>query len=136
MRRQNITSTGTLDSLALAEYDDPDAYIQTMPQREPLLVTVPPLPPSNGTKEVYETVQQQDDGSLVVVNPRANTSGYEVVVRQEDPVRGVVLTADGPSALYDTITDGGQPLQIIYESIETQYHYVPNEVNVAMHTHL
>ena len=132
-RKPNVTSTATVNSLALAEYDDPDAYVQTMPQREPLLVTLPPLPPNNDTKEVYETVQQQDDGSLVVVNPRANTSGYEVVVRQEDPVSGVVLTADGRSALYDTITDGGQPLQVIYESIETQYHYVPNEVNANIH---
>ena len=143
-RRPKITSTGTVNSGLLAEYDDPDAYIQTLPHGEPLLVTAPPLPPSNDTKEVYETVQQQDDGSLVVVNPGANTSGYEVVVQQEDPVSGVVLTADGPSTLYDTITDGGQPLQVIYESIETQYHYVPNEVNanthkcmhIHMHTHI
>ena len=110
-------------------YDDPDAYIQPMPYEEPVHVTLPPLPPSNDTKEVYETVQQQDDGSLKLVNPLGNTSGYEVVVRQEDPVSGVVLTAGGRSAFYDTITDGGKPLQPVYNYVGVEYNYVQNKVS-------
>ena len=122
-------SITTSNAAQLTMYDDPDAYIQAMPYEKPLLVTAPPLPPSNDTKDVYETVQQQDDGSLRLVNPGANSSGYEVVVRQEDPVSGVVLTADGPSTSYDTITDGGQPLQPVYNYVGIQYHYVQNKVS-------
>ena len=120
----------TLNSVQLAEYDDPEAYVAGLPYEQPLLTTAPPLPPSNDKKvDVYEPMTMQTGDNLIVTNPHAISGGYETVVRQEDPVSGVVLTSNGQTALYDTMTDGGQPMQVVYETIESQYDYVPDEVS-------
>jgi tRNA A-37 threonylcarbamoyl transferase component Bud32 len=129
-RRRDVTSMITLNSVQLAEYDDPEAYVAGLPYEQPLLTTAPPLPPSNDKKvDVYEPMTMQTGDNLIVTNPHAISGGYETVVRQEDPVSGVVLTSNGQTALYDTMTDGGQPMQVVYETIESQYDYVPDEVS-------
>ena len=77
----------------------------------------------------YSQISQTEMHSVLNKKPNTGAKGYEKVVRQEDPVSGIVLIANQQPVLYDTIADGGIPIRPIYETIDNQYGYVPNEVS-------
>jgi tRNA A-37 threonylcarbamoyl transferase component Bud32 len=92
------------DLQQIEEYDDLDTYIAP-----------------------YSQISQTEMHSVLDKKPNTGAKGYEKVVRQEDPVSGIVLIANQQPVLYDTIADGGRPIRPIYETIDNQYGYVPNE---------
>ena len=133
MRRQGCEYTSPTLSLQLAEYDDPDAKMHPQPYCLPLVTATPPLPPTNGPnlkRSIQEVVMKQENSNIMVTGSYAKKEVYETVMPQEDSVHGVVFKSNGEVVLYDTITDSVQPVQGVYETIESQYHFVPTEVSV------
>ena len=125
MRRQGCEYTSPTLSLQLEEYDDPDAKMHPQPYCLPLVTITPPLTPS-----IQEVVMKQENSNIMVMGSCAKKKVYETVMPQEDSVHGVVFKSNGEVVLYDTITDSVQPVQGVYETIESQYHFVPNDVGV------